>query len=287
MPTDPLSKLFFESYGSTNPETIVFLHGGGVSGWMWRQQARSLQADYHCLIPDLPGQGKSSPFDSEPFTIERAAARIALFVRSQAHSGRAHVVGLSEGAQVLVSLLSQSPEVVDHAVISSALLRPLAPRWLVSRTLFDLSYRLFIAPWKSNDGWIRLNMRYSTGIPDAYYQDFKRSFQETTQASWTKLMLANLSFRMPEGLDRVKQPVLVIVGEKEHKQMKQSAKDLVRALPNAPGVVLSLGEKATLAQEHNWALTAPQLFTDTIRAWVENRPLPAQLKPLSLPANLP
>ena len=40
-------------------------------------------------------------------------------------SKRAHVVGLSEGAQVVVALLSRHPEVVDQRMISSAILRPL------------------------------------------------------------------------------------------------------------------------------------------------------------------
>ena len=60
--------------------------------------------------------------------------------------------------------------------------------------------------------------------------------------------------------------------------MKESARDLLKVLPNAKGITVDLGSKATLAQEHNWALTAPELFTQTIAAFIEDRELPAGLK---------
>ena len=62
--------------------------------------------------------------------------------------------------------------------------------------------------------------------------------------------------------------------------MKQSARDLAAALPNAKAVQVSLGKAGTLASEHNWALTAPLLFAQTVRAWIEDLPLPEALSPL-------
>jgi hypothetical protein len=44
--------------------------------------------------------------------------------------------------------------------------------------------------------------------------------------------------------------------------------------------MVNLGPKSTLAQEHNWALTAPDLFAATVRAFVNGQPLPEQLLPL-------
>jgi pimeloyl-ACP methyl ester carboxylesterase len=63
MPIDPKSNLYFESSGPDNAAgprpAIVFLHGGGIAGWMWREQVKSFKAEYHCLVPDLPGLGKN------------------------------------------------------------------------------------------------------------------------------------------------------------------------------------------------------------------------------------
>ncbi len=80
------------------------------------------------MVPDLPGHGDS--VDIRLTSIEDAANRVAELIREKAHGGKAHVVGLSLGAQVAVYLLAQSPELVDHAVVSSALLKPMAMQWL-------------------------------------------------------------------------------------------------------------------------------------------------------------
>ena len=182
----------------------------------------------------------------------------------------------------MVALLSRHPEMVDHAMISSAILRPLPGSSMYTPGLIKLMHRWFMEPLKNNDWWIRLNMHYAAGIPDEFYEEFKRSFQSTTEDGLTNMMLANLRFRLPPGLEKVKSPVLVVTGSKEYKQMKESARDLLKVLPNARGVAVDLGNKATLAQEHNWALSAPELFTQTIAAFIEDRELPSELKEVRL-----
>jgi pimeloyl-ACP methyl ester carboxylesterase len=280
MAIDAESCLYFEEFGAQNPKTIVFLHGGGVGGWMWRGQVSALQNEYHCLIPDLPEQGHNMVNGTGPFEIETAADRIATLIRGHAHTGRAHVVGLSEGAQVTVALLARQPRLVDHAVVSSASLRAIPGGRFYSRGLFVWSYRLFMAPFRKNDWWIRLNMQSSAGLSDAFYPEFKLSFQQTTQDSFVNMMVASTKFRQPLGLENADLPVLVIVGSKEYKEMKASAKDLLHSLPRARGVMVTLGEKSSLAKEHNWAVTAPNFFTETVKAWIENQPLPQKLLPL-------
>jgi pimeloyl-ACP methyl ester carboxylesterase len=197
------------------------------------------------------------------------------FIRSQAHGGKAHLTGLSEGAQVTVELLSRTPELVDHAMVSSAMLRPMWALKVYTPALVAWSFRWFVAPFKNNDWWIRLNM-HSNGISDDYYADFKHNFQAMTEGSLVNLMLAGFNYRLPAGLENVHVPVLVVVGNKEYKEMQESGRDLLAALPNARGVMVALGPKASLAQEHSWAMTAPDLFTTTLKAWIEDRPLPEE-----------
>src|ERR1700676_5643973 len=84
--------------GPNSAPTICFLHGGGVSSWMWTPQVEALQDTYHCLLPDLPEHGLSASV--RPFTIADAARRVAELIRELAHGGRAHVIGISEGAQI-------------------------------------------------------------------------------------------------------------------------------------------------------------------------------------------
>ena len=36
----------------------MFIHGGGISGWMWHKQVERF-SDYHCIAPDSPEYGKN------------------------------------------------------------------------------------------------------------------------------------------------------------------------------------------------------------------------------------
>jgi pimeloyl-ACP methyl ester carboxylesterase len=115
--------LALREYGPVTAPSICFLHAGGVSGWMWQPQVEAMQAAYHCLIPDLPEHGLSAAVG--PFTIADSARRIADLIRERAHRGCAAVVGLSEGAQITVQLLSVASDVVQRAIVSSAAVRPI------------------------------------------------------------------------------------------------------------------------------------------------------------------
>lgn len=257
--------------------TIVFLHGGGGSGWMWQPQVEALH-DFHLLVPDLPEHGCSSAL--KPFSIDDSAARIAELVRTRAHGGRAHVVGLSQGAQITLALLSRQPEIIDHAVLSSALVRPIPGASMMTPGLIAASFKWFIEPFKNNDGWIRLNMKYSAGVPESYYPSFKKDFQNMTGQQFAHVMAENQRFRLPQGLDHVSVPTLVVAGKKEYGAMRQSVRDIANVLRTAKGFLVAHTRKLSLAEEHNWNMTAPELFTETVRAWIMDQPLPAELQPI-------
>jgi len=243
---------------------------------MWLPVIKQLP-DFHCLAPDQPEHGGSRGV--APFSMALAAGKVAELIRAQAHGGKAIVVGLSEGAQITVQLLASAPQLVEKTVVSSAILRPIpGTSWATSRSMLAWSFRLFVTPFKNADWWMRLNMKYAAGVPDAFYPYFKKDFQDLSEEEYVNLMLANQAFRLPAGLDKAAAPTLVIAGHKEYPAMQQSARDLVAALPTACGALLNLGPKASLASEHNWALTAPDLFARTVRAWIEEKPLPAKLE---------
>lgn len=269
--------LYLDAAGPDDAPTIVFLHGGGGAGWMWQPQVERL-GDFHCLVPDLPEQGRSVA--AGPFTIAGAAERVAALIRTRAHGGRAHVVGLSEGAQVTVALLATAPEVIDHAVVSSALVRPIRGARMMSPGVIRWSYRLSVAPFRNVGWWARLNMKRAAGVPDEYYPQFRETFRELTESGFTNLMVENQQFRIPPGLDRVTAPTLIVVGKGEYAAMRGSALDLAAAIPGSRAAQVVHGRKLTVAEEHNWNLVAPDLFTECVRAWIADQPLPAALEPL-------
>lgn len=274
--------LAYQSFGEDHPQTILFLHGGGAAGWTWQPVVDLLSDTFHCLVPDLPQHGAS--LDIAPFTIEKTADLVAVLIQEQAHEGKAVIVGLSEGAQVGVFLLAHYPHLITKAVLSGVLSRPMSGNRWTTPSILSWSYRWFVAPFQDSDWYIRLNMRSAVGIPDSYFDQFKTDFQALTADAWVNMMTANQEFRLPDRLDQVRSPVLVLTGEKEYKVMKLSAGDLTTALPNAQLAEVLLPGKVSLAQSHNWPLNAPDVCADTIRAWVNGEKLPETLK-TSQPTN--
>ena len=70
MPTvanDGLS-LYYETAGDPDSEPVVFVQGWGVGQWLWRWQRRALADQFHVLLPDNRGTGRSETPDG-PGTI--------------------------------------------------------------------------------------------------------------------------------------------------------------------------------------------------------------------------
>jgi pimeloyl-ACP methyl ester carboxylesterase len=266
-------------YHSLHPEqtqTIVFLHAAGVAGWMW-QPVVDLLPDFHCLLPDLPAQGRSAKVG--PFSMQLATDDVIALIRERAYGGKAIVVGLSEGAQAAVQMLATAPQVIERALISSALLLPLpGMRWMGSPGLLRWMYRISVPPFRNNAWWMRLNMKYAAAVPDEYFPHYREEFQRMTESRFVDLMLANQRFRLPENLGDVPTPTLAVAGVREYKAMKESARLLADALPNGRAVLVDLGRDSSLGVEHNWAMNAPALFAGTLRKFIQGEALPGVVR---------
>jgi pimeloyl-ACP methyl ester carboxylesterase len=270
--------LFFKSFHEENKTTLLFLHGGGGAGWMWLPVVEFLP-EYHCLVVDLPDHGGSKEIRS--FSMELAAQKTAESIRELAHGGKAIVIGLSEGAQVAVQMLATFPEVIEKAILSSALLLPMpGAKMYSSRRLISALFKMSVPPFRNSDWWIKLNMKYAAGIPDKFYPQFKANFQAMSESQFVNLMVANQTFRMPEGIENAKVPALILCGSHEYKAMKDSAKSLSSHLNVSQAYQINLGQGSSLVSEHNWAMTAPQAFADTVRNWLSGQPLPGVLSDL-------
>lgn len=70
----------FVQCGNPGAKTIIFLHGGGLSTWNFRDEAEILQGRFHILIPILDGHHGS---DQKFTSIEENAARIIRYIDSR------------------------------------------------------------------------------------------------------------------------------------------------------------------------------------------------------------
>ena len=78
-----------------------------------------------------------------------------------------------------------------------------------------------------------------------------------------RILRENLLFELPEGLERIKSPVLVMTGEKDYKIIKESADELINIIPISEGYIApKLG--------HIWNLEDPILFNRVLRRWIKD-----------------
>src|SRR5512142_2861570 len=109
--------MYIYENGTKNKPIILFLHGNGSNGRMWKDHMNYF-AGYHCLAPDFPGFGNSS--QQEWVSLEKTTGEIIDLIRQRRNDSPVHIVGLSLGGAVATVLLSKAPELIDHAVVDGA-----------------------------------------------------------------------------------------------------------------------------------------------------------------------
>ena len=251
--------MYYEETGKKVKPSIVFVHGGGISGWMWHQQVKFF-SDYHCLIPDLPEQGKS--IHERLLSLTDCADRIADLIEKKGNDHKAHLVGHSLGGKVVVELLSRRPELVDHAVVASALFRPMFILKLIHRpSVYKLTASLL------RYRWLSLLTAKQMGFSDKlYFSDCLENLHKNLTPDLLYRIYDQLyQYRkLPDNLADVKAAVLVMAGEKEPGPMKQSVLDIAEALPNSKGILL---KKAN----HTYPWTEYEKFNDLVRSWISDQ----------------
>ncbi|WP_169079017.1 alpha/beta fold hydrolase [Microcella alkalica] len=246
----PAGRLHVDESGPRDAETVVFLHGGNVSGWMWGPQRDEL-TDFHHLVPDMPGFGLSNqvPWRS----MAETADRIAAVIRERAHDGRAHVVGLSLGGLIGALLVARHPSAVRSAVLSGAPLRGLGPfmSWLA---------RVQLKLWQSAAYWSTMGRGYH--LDPETLKAFVEGGVGINPRSARRMVEQTNAGMVSElgGFDGNPVPILGVAGGRESRVVTGALRFFLRA-PHAE-VRLAPG------MHHVWNVENPALFTAMVRAWV-------------------
>ena len=105
----PITSLSFTSWNDDKQTTIVLLHGGFTCRLEFALVLPHL-SDFHVLLPDLPLHSASRHI--KPGTTDKSAWYVAQLIRSHAHGGKAHVVGVSMGGYIGQCLALDQPDLV-------------------------------------------------------------------------------------------------------------------------------------------------------------------------------
>jgi pimeloyl-ACP methyl ester carboxylesterase len=251
---DLVHDVYVHESGAPGSPVVVFIHGGGPSGPMWRAHLDRLASRFHCLAPDLPGFGRSNQLP--PISLPGTADLIAALIAERAPSGRAHVVGLSYGGSVVFALLDRHPECLGRVVIDGACVLPQRTDRLVVAAVTLVS-PLVNTPLAAAGlrlvGLRDLGVALRSASPAA----FRRSWREGYLAPISRTAV-NASC-----------PTLLVAGGREH--ARESNAGLAALMPNATAwFVPGLG--------HAWFIWRRELHLAMVEAWLAGARLPAGLE---------
>lgn len=221
--------MVIKEFGTQNKDTVILLHGGGLSWWNYRDEIALLKNRFRVIVPILDGHSES---DCEFTSIEDNAARIIDYIDVH-FNGKVEIIGgLSLGGQILLEILSRRSDICNYAMIESALAIPMPVTYRLIEPSMKLSYGLIQKKWFSKLQFKSLKIR--NNLFDDYFNDTRR----ITRENYIAFMKGNSAYRANQKLTACQAKALIIVGSKERPIIKKSAKNIRDLIPNSELVTL-------------------------------------------------
>ena len=215
--------MIIREYGTEHKDTILLLHGGGLSWWNYREAAELLQGEYHVILPILDGHsGSDRPFT----TIEENASEIISFIDEYLNGSVLLIGGLSLGGQILLEMLSQRDNICSYALVESAAVIPSRLTNALIAPAFGSSYGLI-----RKRGFARLQFQ-SLHIKPELFEDYYQDTCRIRKQDMISFLKANTSYALKDALRKSSAEIHVYVGEKETGEILRSAEAICQMLPS-------------------------------------------------------
>ena len=239
----------YVEYGSQNPETIILLHGGGLSWWNYRDAAQLLSDRFHVVLPILDGHADSdAPFTS----IEDNAARIIAHIDKHFGGKVLAVGGLSLGGQIAVEMLTQRSDICRFALLESALVKPSKLTHALIKPTFGMSYGLIKQKW-----FAKLQAAY-LGIPKKLFDDYFRDTCKISKEDMIAFLKSNSAYSIKPALRDTQAKVHIVFGSREQSPIRTSGKQLKHMIPDSTLEVLPGYRHGDLSLNH------PQVYAQRV-----------------------
>ena len=243
----------YVEFGKQNQDTVLLLHGGGLSWWNYREAATRLGKDCRVILPVLDGHGDSGvPFT----TIEANAAGLIAFIDAHFGGQVTAIGGLSLGGQVALEMLSQRPDICRFALIESAPVKPSKLTHALIGPTFGMSYGLVKQRW-----FARMQAEY-LGIPKGLFEDYFRDTCAIAKADIIAFLKANCAYKIDPGLEKTTAKVKIVAGSREQRSIQDSAKLLHSTIPESELEILPGLRHGDLS------LNKPEQYAKILTDWI-------------------
>ena len=227
-------KLFYKTFGDPQNPAVLLIHGLGADNGMWQPQIEPFAAaGFYVITPDMRSHGQSATGE---FTIA-ACARDLRDLLNELDIQKAHLVGVSMGGLIVQQMTCDFPDRVDKIVICdsfsgvisfserfnaqlAAVLLAILPNKLLTKLLVSTYQRI--------------------GREDvaSYFTSVLRSADvHNVRAARRAVNVFNIVARLPE----IRQPALVLVGDKFGKMAVEMAHKTANGIPGAAFQILKGG----------------------------------------------
>jgi 3-oxoadipate enol-lactonase len=248
------SKLYVEEHGHGEP--LLLIEGLGQATWAWREQVPVFARSFRTITYDTRGTGRS-PAPEKPYSIADLADDAAGIL-----AGRmAHVVALSMGGYVALTLALAHPELVRSLVLAGtgAGGPDRIPRQPDVRKVFADALGLPLdeygrqtMPYTFGPGWTERN-------PERFEEILAARLEHPTSYETIEAHVTACYEFYAEGraVEQIEVPALVVHGDEDLIIPVENGRMLAARLPNARYVELP-------GRGHNLPLEEPDTFNSLV-----------------------
>jgi pimeloyl-ACP methyl ester carboxylesterase len=239
------AEINYVDIGAGAGEPVVFVHGLGGQWQNWLENIPRAARERRVVALDLPGFGLS-PMPSEPITISRFGRWLDALCE-RLGLGRVHLVGNSMGGYIAAEVAIQFPERVNRLILVSA--AGVTSADLAQRPILTLGrIATAMATWgaarhreiasrpKSRHMALAFVARHPSLLkPDFAYEGF---FKGTGKPGFDDALRANLDYDFRDRLGDIRQPTLIVWGEKDSIIPVRDAHEFERLIRDSRKVVM-------------------------------------------------
>jgi 3-oxoadipate enol-lactonase len=222
--------LYYELHGPADAPVVVLSNGILMSTASWMHQVPALSRAWRVLLYDCRGQWRSE-HPPGPYSMEMHAEDLAALLDAL-HIEKAHVAGISYGAELSMLFAARHPERVRSLIVSSAvsqvdpLLHAIVEEWIAAARAADPE-ALFRAtvPMNFSEAWIAAN--------GAALQSARQRYEELDFPALLELLLAFSGLEITGQLPSISAPTLVISGEEDILKPRKYSELITGQIPGA------------------------------------------------------
>lgn len=232
--------LYYETHGNPANRPLLMISGLGGVGKSWGPQVKFFSENYYVILPDQRGTGQTTHADEGYSTIQLAEDMASLLVYLEV--GPAHVIGASTGGAIAQYLALNHPDMVRSLIISSSFAKFDA----FTHREFDVR-RKMAADWDrhslfSGYALFLFSPRFTRDHPEKVDAWINQGANHPMQSNDVEIGLKRIDMIAThdalERLPEIKQPTLVICGDKNLCTPLPLSEEIANAINGAKLVII-------------------------------------------------